>query len=283
MKRGSSRAQGGFRQVSGVSRRIVLHIGMERTGTSAVQRFLARNRAALRLMGVRYPRPRSGPPEKHQDLVRAIAAEAAGTGADAAELIAAYTEGVRAPITVLSAEGLSAPNPAFARALAPLADRFDVRVVVYLRRQDEWALSAYRQAVLDPRVAEKRPVSEWLEDPGTRARLDYSSMLTGWEKAFGAENIRMLRYPHDLPLLSGFLTAADLPAAARLLPHRSLRVNESEGDPGLLEALSRNGAAGELPDLSQDARDALLESLRDGNNQIRERYLPENHTLFGVA
>lgn len=263
-----------------MSRRIVLHIGMERTGTSAVQRFLARNRTALRLMGVRYPRPRSGAPEKHQDLVHAIR-----SGDDEAirALVAAYTEGARAPITVLSAEGLSGPDPAYARALSPLAGKFDVRVVVYLRRQDEWALSAYKQAVLDPEKAEARPVSEWLDDPRTRARLDYSEMLTWWEEAFGAENIRLLRYPHDLPLLAGFLSAADLPAAAGLLPHRSLRVNETVGDARLLEALARNGAEQVVPDLPQDARDALLESLRPGNNRIRERYLPQSHTLFGVA
>ena len=61
-----------------MKRRIVLHIGLERTGTSALQRFLSRNRAALRLMGVRYPRPVQGPTEKHHDLVEAIAAEASG-------------------------------------------------------------------------------------------------------------------------------------------------------------------------------------------------------------
>lgn len=257
---------------------------MERTGTSALQRFLARNRAALRLMGVRYPRPKPGAPEKHQDLVRAIAAEASGTAPGAAaELIAGYTERVRAPVTVLSAEGLSAPDPVYARALAPLAERFDVRVVVCLRRQDEWALSAYRQVVLDPAVAEARPVAAWLQDPRTRARLDYAAMLAWWEDAFGPENIRLMRYPHDLPLVPGFLAAADLPAPAGLLPHRSLRVNGTTGEAGLLQALARNGAAPELPDLDQAARDALLEDLRPGNNAIRERYLPEACTLFGVA
>lgn len=270
-----------------MKRRIVLHIGLERTGTSALQRFLSRNRAALRLMGVRYPRPVQGPPEKHHDLVEAIAAEASGAPhpdlGPAEALIMRHAAAARAPITVLSAEGLSAPDAAYARALAPLAEVCDVRVVVYLRRQDEWALSAYRQAVLDPDVAEARPMTEWLKDPRTRARLDYAAMLAWWEDAFGVENIRLMRYPHDLPLVPGFVAAADLPAAVGLLPHRMLRVNETIGDEGLLQALARNGAPDDLPDLDQEARDALLDGLRAGNNAIRERYLPDAHTLFGVA
>jgi len=270
-----------------VKRRIVLHIGLERTGTSALQRFLSRNRAALRLMGVRYPRPVQGPAEKHQDLVDAIAAEARGAPhpvlGPAEDLILRHATAARSPVTVLSAEGLSAPDPAYAHALAPLAKLCDVRVVVYLRRQDEWALSAYRQAVLDPEVAEARPLAEWLQDPRMRARLDYAGMLAWWEDVFGVENIRLMRYPHDLPLVPGFVAAAELPAAVGLLPHRMLRVNETIGDEGLRQALLRNGAPDEVPDLDQAARDTLLEGLRAGNNAIRERYLPEAHTLFGVA
>lgn len=273
--------------------RLILHIGMEKTGTSAIQRFLARHRTALRLMGVQYPRAADAtgaPSDSHIDLAAAIGADLAGQGphpvfGSAGTVIEGYaTKADVASTTILSSEGLSAPDPGFAAALAPLAGRFDVSVVVYLRRQDEWALSAYRQCVMDPDIAETRPLDVWLDDPATRRRLDYNTMLGWWEAAFGADAVQVLRYPHDLPLIAGFLNHTGMPAAARLLREPDGRVNESAADAIFLETLVRNGgtAAG-VPDLDQDARDALLLDLRPSNNEVRQRYLPDLSGLFALS
>ncbi|MEM8788554.1 MAG: hypothetical protein AAGE76_09855 [Pseudomonadota bacterium] len=258
--------------------RVILHIGMEKTGSSALQRFFARNRVMLRMAGLRYPRMEGAPAESHCDLVDAIAAD--GTGAELVETYAAAVED--AATTLISAEGLSAPDPGFAQAFGPWAERFDVTVVVFLRRQDEWALSAYRQAVIDPGVAEARGFADWLDDPVTRARLDYATMLEGWNAVFGADRIRVLRYPHEIPVVPAFLRAAGLPDRLRLLPERNLRVNESVGDAALLEALERNGGTGEVPQMPQPARDALLGELEPGNRWIAQTFRPDLGSLFGL-
>lgn len=270
-------------------KRLILHIGLERTGTSALQHFFARNRPVLRIMGVRYPRARDAagkPSQKHQDLVEAITASAAGAAhprhAPAADVIESYAERAEgAAATVLSAEGLGAPDPLFAEALAPLGQRFDVRVIVFLRRQDEWALSAFRQAVMDGSGGTDG-IEGWLARDDTRARLDYNRILGHWEAAFGPKAVTVLRYPHDVPLVPAFIAAADLPRAAAMLPDRGTRVNESSTDEAVLAALRAQGAPAVVPALDQPARDALVAGFAAGNAAIRGRFLPSSKTLFGM-
>ncbi len=271
-------------------RRIVVHIGLERTGSSAIQRFMAMNRVALRVMGVRYPRqlhPDETPRDKHYDLAAALLGDgsrAAGADLDAAETVFEHylAEAGRHRLTVLSDEKLGSPAPHVAARLAPRVGNRDTRIVVYLRRQDEWALSAYRAAVTDPRKTESRPLADWLADPATRARMDYAAILAPWEDAFGSGALRVMRYPHDIPLISGFLRAIQAPPAAMMLPGRDLRVNESLADNALLAALEGRGLPPELPDLDQPARDRLIDSFADSNEAVRARYFPENRTLFGL-
>lgn len=262
---------------------------MERTGSSALQRYFARNRRVLRAMGVRYPKAEAGGValEKHQDLVDAIAASARGEvhpeHGSAADVIASYVRRAeRSTNTVISAEGLSAPDPLFAEALAPLAQDFDVRVVVFLRRQDEWAVSAYRQAVVAGTVDGQR-IEDWLQREETRARMDYRHILGLWKAAFGSQAIHVRRYPHDIPVIPAFLAAADLPRAVGVLPDANLRVNESSAEEALLQALEAENLPPQIPDLSQDARDALLEEFAEGNAAIRIRYVPDSRTLFGMG
>ena len=99
---------------------------------------------------------------------------------------------------------------------------------------------------------------------------------------FGSGPLRVMRYPHDIPLISGFLRAIQAPPAAMMLPGRDLRVNESLADNALLAALEGRGLPPELPDLDQPARDRLIDSFADSNEAVRARYFPENRTLFGL-
>jgi len=265
--------------------RLILHIGLEKTGTKALQTFLAKNRTALRLMGVRYPRCETADGQKlpyHRDLGEALLANSAGGETQA--VIDAYAEkAAAASLTILSSELLSAPRADIPARLAPLAARFDVTVIVYLRRQDEWALSAYREAVLNPATAEARPINDWLSDPDTRARLDYDWILRHWEQAFGADALRVRLYPHHLPLIPDFIATAGLPGPVAMLPEGGRRVNETPSEDDVMEALRGNGGVAEAPSLSQPARDRLLASVEAGNGRLRAQYFPEKKTLFGVS
>lgn len=259
--------------------RLILHIGTMKTGSTAIQRFFALNRRALPLFGLHYPRALDGRALNHNDLAESAGSAAAGAARDAYLGAAARR---RRCATLLSAERLAALGPAGAAGFAAAAEAFEMRVIVWLRRQDEWALSTYREHIMRPDIAEARPLRTWLEAPEIRAQMEYAALLEAWADVVGRAAIRVLRYPQDLPLLPHFLDAADLPKALMALPFHGKRVKESVSDTVLLAQMAANGGQPERPALSQEERDALLADLRPGNARIRAAYRPDVDRLFGM-
>lgn len=222
-----------------MKKRLILHIGMHKTGSSAIQRFLSLNRYPLRLFGVYYPRSfgadgRRQP--KHNALFTAISHEAdkgaphpvLGPSAALVADVAARIERAPCRVAILSAEGFSGERPVFARALAPLAARFDVRVIVFLRRPDLWVESFYRQMVMSREVRETRSFAAFVAAPETRLHLDYGLLLGWWRERFG--DVRVLPFAPEAgapPPAPAFIAAADLPWGVRTLPFARGVVNPS--------------------------------------------------------
>jgi hypothetical protein len=235
--------------------RIVLHAGLHKTGSTAIQGFFCRWRRAFAPFGLAYHRPRGADGRlrpKAADLFEAVAHEKDHGGAPhphwgpaAARIAALAAAADRARVTVASAEGLSGPDPAFARAFAPLAGR--ITVVLVLRRPDRWAESHYRQMVLSREVREARTFADWLADPATEAHLDRDSLLGWWADAVGETALRVFAWPGPAPVLPPFLAEAGLPAALARLPGGRARSNAAP-HPGHVETLRRLNAEGRGPD-----------------------------------
>jgi len=281
--------------------RCVLHIGMHKTGSSALQHFLLRNRHVLALAGIDLPLPRDRSGRrlpKRADLFAAIAHEKdhgaphPEFGASAA-LVAGLAASMRpGRTTLLSAEGLSGPDPAFARALAPLAQAGDLRVVMVVRRADLWAESFYRQMVVSREVREARPFRDWLADPWTQAHLDRARIVGWWRECLPEGGLRVVHYTEGAPILPAFLAAAGLPGWLRHLPRARVRVKPGL-HPGLIERLRRANAAGTSPDrlpppprlagplpgyFTPDERAAFLSEL--GASALTR---PEDHSAAAMA
>lgn len=222
-------------------KRLILHIGMHKTGSTTIQRFFARNRWLLRRLGVCYPESR-GPDgrllPKHNSIFSAISHQAdrgeihPQLGPVADLVIDAAEQINRAPgqVGVISAEGFSGERPVFARALAPLASEFDVTVVMFLRRRDLWVESFYKQMVLNRDVREKRPFAEFLSAASTVRHMNYLRILSWWADAFGPEALRIGVFEPDqsdeTPVRQ-FLRLSDLPQRYALLPYASGHANPS--------------------------------------------------------
>lgn len=281
--------------------RLVLHIGMHKTGSTSLQRFFVRNRWLLRVLGIDYPDAR-GPDgrhlPKHNDLFLAISHEKDKQGAphpilggSAARIRALEDKLQPGKITVISAEGLSGQNKAFAKAFAPLAKVADVRVVCYLRRQDDWINSFYKQMVLSREVRETHTFEEFLNMPRTRRHLDYSTMLRWWADAFGTENIRVLIYPPRQSILAEFLSAAGLPSMLRHLPYSNCIQNTARPAAYIERVRQANinnqpmpapdPSDSEFPIISDAARQELMDTCAEGNEWIRSTFRPDLENLFG--
>jgi hypothetical protein len=210
---------------------ILLHIGMTKTGSTAVQRVLAKRRDALAAQGVCYP-VSPGPGGNHV-MVPAACCEPAKharfnpndwrglSPADAvarfrrdfAAEMAALPEGTR--LVLLSAEQCSALLTTAEEIgrlhalLAPHAAR--IRVLVYLRRQDAHFASAWVEGL---RAGSDAPPAFPAGGPETQPRYDYAAMLARWEAAFGEGAVEPRIYERrdlkDGDVVSDLLAAAGI-------------------------------------------------------------------------
>lgn len=211
---------------------VVLHIGSDKTGTTSLQQLFRHNREALARRGVLYPRSpgrvrhaglgfyarpddalvtsrdwRRGehpPPAVYRRrLLRRLAREVAAS--DAATALLSDEELFRlSTASILRLRGL----------LEPVAG--SVRVVAYLRRQDDHLVSRYQQAV---KVGEARRLSTWARRDFSTL-YDYAARVTTWRDTL--EPDRLVVRPFEKERFSGgslaqdFLDASgiDVPAAA---------------------------------------------------------------------
>lgn len=169
-------------------KKLFVHIGAPKTGTSAIQHFMLRNREALAAQGVLYPQ--GGMLKSAHHLIGAaihpLRSKRLG-GESRDEVLANAIKSIHGEIAeqhphtlVISTEylwgKLSAAN--VNRLLAPFAD-WSLQVVVYLRRQDLLAQSLYVQAV---KTGTPLSFQQWVDtaiDSG-KAGFFFHEVLSCW-------------------------------------------------------------------------------------------------------
>jgi hypothetical protein len=205
-----------------------VHVGVHKTGTTAIQRFLAGNPAALARAGLYYPHAgrRSAALPGHHNVASELLGSAnfdagAGTLADVAAEIAR----VGAPRACLSSEKFAAlceheaAMAALREAIATIGYR--ARVVVYVRAQPQYAESLYAELVkhgsAPPFV---RYVDELVTDGLVRAHttfhFEFGRLVERFASAFGRDAVIVRGYRdrgRAEPLVLDFLAAAGVTAA----------------------------------------------------------------------
>ena len=192
-----------------------LHIGCEKTGTTSIQHFLARNRD--RLAEVDWLYPKAPGPTNHLGLT-AYAQE--DTKIDDVRIWLGIRGATKAqqyryqltrklerelassPVSraVFSGEHMSSrlhADSEIAR-LKALCDTLAARtrVIVYIRNQADFLASWYATQVL---CGETRPLA-WPPTTDVFRLMDYEAMLALWEGVFGHENVIVRRFePDDFP------------------------------------------------------------------------------------
>lgn len=205
---------------------VYLHIGLPKTGTTAIQNFLGNNREILQShdlcfpdFGLRYPRVNSFRNAYfvidtfeeyigHRDLSRpedgylAILDQIAELGKQYNRII----------LTDESLWRFGDSFPEFWKKLdADLEKRkLGLRIIVYLRRQDNFVLSFYRQKV--KAVWTGLPFYEYLDEFKKDYRMDYRSYLDMLSDCIGREKLIVRVYEKEQfqgeehSLLSDFLS-----------------------------------------------------------------------------
>jgi hypothetical protein len=172
---------------------IHLHIGRHKTGTSALQQLLRRNRTALGEHGFVYLSQVSGGTGNH-DLANALnpawiaKADADQRARAERELEVSGRRLRHRGEKIVSSEAFQGTPPAAAAAFFP-AGR--TRVIVYVREQLDYLLSAYAQYI------QAQTVRMPFIDYAARLRTFHDLFLDGWAEAFGGDALTPRLYARD--------------------------------------------------------------------------------------
>jgi hypothetical protein len=173
-----------------MTKRVILHIGTAKTGTTSLQKFLSAHEAELGEAGVLYPR--AGRPEwRFEEFafahhVLALAIRGRETPADARHWDDVREELARSDkeTAVISSENFGGFEPEHVRQAAAHLEGHTVKVVVYLRSPLSFLVSAYKQRVKVGQYGGSFGgfVREYV-------RFGYGDLLARWADVFGAENV----------------------------------------------------------------------------------------------
>ncbi len=212
----------------GAKRDVVLHIGMGKTGTSSLQTFLHRNRGRLADLGILYPK--SPGRTRHTRLglsfrpVESLANSPSWNRLDVdappktfryrsrRQLVREMDRADRDRV-LFSDEGLYGLPDEGLHNLASFMEGLakSLRVVVYLRRQDDHLVSLYQQQV---KVGETKRLAEQIQRPHLAKGHDYAQRLGRWKSFVAPDQFVVRRFERDAfvdgSLYQDFLEAAGI-------------------------------------------------------------------------
>ncbi len=291
-----------------VNSELILHIGGAKCGSSAIQAFLRQNAEMLAERDIALP-------GKHLDFASEVTGEQIWAFEDAATggpgmgdlpdrlsalMTAADEKGARQ--IVLSAENIC-NHPQLANVVETACAHRAVKVVFYVRRQDDFLISSWQQWHLKVFGS----LEAYLADRVGRVGNWYN-MITPWADAFGDDKIVVRPFVRDQlkdgDVVADFCDAAGLDStglsplsraanpsfdeALARLAHRANDVFEGPHDNRFYEvmvrllgkdALKKSSASSLLP---LETRRRILARYRDENDALRDRFLPHlnNQSLF---
>jgi hypothetical protein len=224
---------------------VLVHIGMHKTGTTAMQTLLAHQRPSLLAQGVLYP----GKREDHHTVARSLTQQATGSGGVDkppspqlwADLVAELADERRR--TVLSSEYFSVARGDEPVRLVGDLGRGRTHIVVGIRNATDSATSAWQQTLKQNRISD---IDRWAatvlpyegrppKDPNFWAWWDLGAMVRRWSAAAGPENMTVVvvdavdrdRLPATFERLLG-LRAGTLVGKEPPIRNRSLTAPEAE-------------------------------------------------------
>lgn len=302
--------------------KMILHVGTHKTGTTSLQRFLSENRAALKAQGMCY----FDPPEKYataivernghfllrhaKDTLKADQATKRALRATKHNILAFKKAVGECDTIVLSDEALFYQQ-AIRPDTMPLIQELlrdcgitDVRIIVYLRRQDEFATSLWKQRVKNS-MKLTASIHEYVKSPRVVQALDYQRILSEFAELFGKDNVCVRVYKRDMlenrdirydfcaqvgiDVGEGFVYSDDSNASlsnnyAEILRQANHAPAYQDADTflhGPAERLSVIGDASSMPLLTPEERTGLLEQYAEGNAWVAREFLGrEDGVLF---
>ena len=302
-----------------MQRKAILHIGTEKTGTTTLQVFMKTNRDLLLASGFRYPRfcgnvnqtglaayamddDRDDPLREHWGVRKPGDVEGFRRRFEAAA-----DREITGPETVILCNEhchSRLRTPAEVGRLRDFLVRYfdDIRIVVYLRRQDQLALSLYTTRLKSGGTSADVFPRTNSEDPF----FNYDRSLTLWEEAFGRQNMTVKVFERDaltegsiiadvlatcgIGPANAFVPVNDcnesiMPKAQEFLRRINAHLSIPAGTPreayaGRLSAFLTTSFAGRGMKPSRADAEAFYAKFADSNRAVAARYFEGAQRLF---
>lgn len=255
-------------------RRLILHAGPHKTGTSAIQAMLRQQSFAA----FYYPRTGQWPDGAHHNLVFSLVPELRRPDAEALEP-EVLLEQLQQELAAVAHDTLLISSEFLSTGCAAqvvnwlvshgIADPQGLRALLVERELRSRAASLYNQAVKDPYVGETRSPQQWLKEEECNHILE--PMIEDLEAA-GLE-VEMLAYEPAESLVQRLLKAAG--AKEEELPEQVSWKNISMSEPVLMALLEMNRMVHD-PQGRIARRNELFQS-------IRPAFVPSSPMLFEGA
>jgi len=279
-------------------KRLIIHIGLAKTGSSSLQRFFQLNQDLLRAKGICYPTLGRGGEKAHLPLFHSQANYLEERKNPNNLFDRFKRELARMPEDCLvSAEADRAKPDIWGERWADCGRK--VEILVYLRRQDERLESLLNQKIKSL-VA---PLEITLEEAVKLSQWDYEIMLRRWARVFGKDAVHVRIY-NKQAWVSGNGIYEDAVQALGLEWDNAFQIPAKAFNPSLgyteLYALRHMKEAGiyhlslfrqiidRLPDPGQEpffsaaARLEFLQRFEESNRRVAEQYFgyPPERPLF---
>lgn len=190
--------------------KLILHVGIHKTGTTAIQSFLSMNKVILKNYGFYFPQVHCTIENKPVILTQAIQNNDKDKYQKILQEIILSAKNEKCHTVILSDEDFQLFAHFGNDNIGVLNQFFDVKIVMYIRRQDRYSESAYsfwvqwygKRTTIEPRYLLRLfPI------------LDYNYLLTRWENLFGISNIVLKVYDNVVlngNLIEDFISILDI-------------------------------------------------------------------------
>jgi len=276
---------------------LYLHIGSYKTGSSAIQSYLSKNKGKLKEMGTHVLRPPEG--RKLYAASKDLAEKDLNN--PTAKLMRQKWLSKRDETVTYSNEYLFNPNAAQQlKANFDPENEGDVRIICYIRRPDSYVEALYKQMVKNGRID---PDPSIIMDKFRAEKAPYQAALDSYADAFGTENVTVRIYERDQlkdrDAVADFLDQCNMPAieaegSISNNPSHSCAMSEAIGRVSrllpvnhnlLLKRINRNVKdhhfrAGDVFTLAQSR--ALFAEFEDEMRHISERFLGGQWPIFNM-
>jgi hypothetical protein len=173
-----------FMKKTSTRKTLIIHIGYHKTATTTLQRFLTDNVKVLAKHGVLYPKSGRADGETHGLLANLLKPEnnRESDGLECWKKLDNELAQFQGHTAILSSECFLESRK-IPPVIARLSSNYNVKIVVYLRRQDHWIQSVYNEVVADSmrrHVGSIKDLREYRD-----GWLEYDKILALWQESFG--------------------------------------------------------------------------------------------------